>query len=93
MTNDRRSRAWAVRAAILVAVFLCAHLLGFRDHVSVLSGTEPAGGGTSATAGVFYVVAWLVAVVVAPIYAIAAALQFAASRILERRDPSPPRAL
>jgi hypothetical protein len=73
-------------ALLIAAVFAAAHALGLRDSVSVVSGTAPAGGGELAVAsGVAYVVAWLAAVVVAPILGIGAAILAAGRAVLARR--------
>jgi hypothetical protein len=68
-----RPPKYLARAGILLAFFLVLHLLGLREHVSVLSGTEPANGLLGA-GGLLYVAAWLVAVIAAPIFVIAAAV-------------------
>jgi hypothetical protein len=72
-----------IKAAILVALFLSLHLFGLREHVSVLSGTEPANGWLGA-GGLLYVAAWLVAVVVAPVFAIAAVVDVVVSACFRR---------
>jgi hypothetical protein len=83
--SPRRIPAFALGAATLWAAFLACHLLGFRDHVSVLSGTAPASGGdASVVGGLAYVASWLLAVAVAPVLAIAAIVQATILRRLER---------
>ncbi len=65
---------YAIRAAILVAIFLALHVFGLRNHVSILSGTQPESGWAGA-GGLLYAAAWFACVVAAPIFAIAAALR------------------
>jgi len=69
-----RPPRYLARAGLLFAFFLVLHLLGLREHVSVLSGTEPASG-LLGVGGLLYVAAWLVAVVAAPIFVLAAGIQ------------------
>ena len=57
-------------AAGILLLLAGAHLLGWRDHVSVLSGTVPGEGGTVGQ-GVAYAGIWFAAVVVAPILVLA----------------------
>jgi hypothetical protein len=64
---------YLIRAGILLASFLVLHALGLREHVSVLSGTEPANG-VLGVGGLLYVASWLVTIVAAPIFVIAAGL-------------------
>jgi hypothetical protein len=64
---------YLARAGILLAFFLVLHVLGLREHVSVLSGNEPVSGLLGA-GGLLYVAAWLVTVTLAPIFVIAAAV-------------------
>jgi len=54
----------------LVAVLVLLHLIGARENVSILSGTAPPSDFAAVT-GLFYVAAWLCAVVVAPTLVIA----------------------
>jgi hypothetical protein len=81
---EPRPPRYLVRAGVLFAFFLVLHLLGLRDHVSVLSGTEPASGLLGA-GGLLYVAAWLVAVVAAPIFVIAAGLLAVSDRFRRGR--------
>jgi hypothetical protein len=82
--RSRAALGFGAGAAILLAAFAICHALGFRDDVSVISGTVTSKSTGDATTGVIYVVSWLLAVVVAPILALAAALQMALSRYLGR---------
>jgi hypothetical protein len=82
--RSRAALVFGVSAALLVAAFAICHALGLRDDVSVLSGTVTSKSSDDATTGVIYVVTWLLAVVVAPILALAAVLQVALSRYLGR---------
>src|SRR5262249_1155975 len=66
-------------AIFLAAVFVALHLIGAREHVSILSGTAPSSH-LAAAAGLLYVAAWFCAVVVAPVLAIAAGLFGIAAR-------------
>jgi hypothetical protein len=88
------SRDFALGAALLVAAFVVCHLLGLREHVSVLSGTPPPAGGGDPLLGVAYALAWFGAVVFAPILAIAAGVLAALDRLRSRRPapsrPAPP---
>jgi uncharacterized paraquat-inducible protein A len=82
---SRRVPTLILGAAALWTLFLACHVLGFRDAVSVLSGTAPTvGGDDAAVGGVLYVVSWLLAVAVAPILAIAALVQWALLRVSPR---------
>ncbi|WP_437602392.1 hypothetical protein WMF28_12305 [Sorangium sp. So ce590] len=79
------SRLLALGAALLVAAFAACHLLGLREHVSVLSGTAPPGsGGGDASLGVAYALSWFGGVVCAPILAIAAGVLAAVDRLRSR---------
>jgi len=81
-------RRLGAAAALLAAVFVGCHALGLREEVSVLSGTSP-GSEAAAICGIAYVVAWMGAVVVAPILALAALIQGAIGRV-RRGRPAPP---
>lgn len=79
-----------VLAGLSAAVLLAAHLAGWREGVSVLSGTLPGSSG-EALRGVVYVLAWLAGALVAPTLALAALLRLAghaAARGLRRRGSS-----
>ncbi|WP_437970414.1 hypothetical protein WMF04_14480 [Sorangium sp. So ce260] len=84
------SRLLALGAALLVAAFAACHLLGLREHVSVLSGTAPPGGAGDASLGVAYALSWFGGVILAPILAIAAGALAAVDRLRSRR-PAPSR--
>jgi hypothetical protein len=65
-----------VRALVLVALFLVAHLLGLREYTTFLSGTtgNPAVSmETSSLYGLIYILLYLGCVVLAPILALSAA--------------------
>ena len=83
-------RLLALGAALLASAFIACHLLGLREHVSVLSGTAPPGSGGDPSLGVAYAVAWFSAVVVAPILALAAGVLAAIDRLRSRRPAPPP---
>ena len=53
------------RAALAAIALAALHLLGLREHASILSGTLP-GSALETGAGVAYVCAWFAAVVGAP---------------------------
>lgn len=77
-----------VRAAGLTLLFAVAHLAGWRDHVSILSGTVPVGAlGREATVGlgVAYVMLYFAVVLAMPILVLAAGI-FA---FLARRATNP----
>ena len=80
MKRSRKLLYELVTPAFLVGLFLVMHLLGARDHTSVLSGTMPTDGG-SALGGVIYLLTWFGAVLVAPILALQAPIY----QLLERR--------
>lgn len=85
-------RAWLLPLALAAGLLLLlggAHLLGWRDHVSVLSGTVPGEGGTVGQ-GVAYAGIWFAAVVVAPILVLATGIYAALSlpwRLQAADDP------
>jgi hypothetical protein len=70
-------------AACLAAVYLACHLLGLRESVSLLSGTLPATE-EELFVGLFTVLAWFGAVLVAPVLALAAGLHLAVVAIVGR---------
>jgi hypothetical protein len=84
----RRIPALAAIAAMLLGLFAVVHALGFRDDVSVLSGTPTSGDPiASALSGVAYAAAWFLAVVVAPVLALAALFQAVLAALAGRRAP------
>lgn len=77
-----------VRATVLTLLFAVTHLAGWRDHVSILSGTVPVGAlGREATVGfgVAYVMLYFAVVLAVPVLILAAGI-FA---FLQRRSPRP----
>ena len=73
-----------LRAGLILLLYFVAHMAGFRDYVSVLSGTAPQGvlGQTvSSYLGIVYLLLYVAAVGIVPVL-IVAALVFA---VLERR--------
>lgn len=80
-----RPRTWVQYAALIVAAFAAAHLFGWRDHVAILSGTMPSGGGEwRVLAGAFYALAYFGAVLVAPILMVAAVSAWLIEAVLGR---------
>lgn len=79
-------------AILGAAPLLLLDVAGAREHVSILTGQLPATL-DDGLAGLAYVLAWFAAVLVAPIFAIAAALVFAADRVgvptRDRRTSAP----
>ena len=98
-SGQARRRAWrwffptsfftpkglAIRAMVLVLVYLVLHAVGLREYVTVFSGTSPTGKLEllPAVFGASYAIAYLGAVVIAPILTLAAAL-FALAAALVR---------
>ncbi len=81
---------WLIRAVVLLVLFAAMHLLGWREHTNVFSGTlglNSTADYLRAIAGGLYVIAWFATVVVAPILLIAAGV-FAL--LLWRRSPTDP---
>lgn len=76
-------------AACFAVVYLACHLLGLRESVSLLSGTLPATE-LELFIGLFTVMAWFGAVLVAPVLALAAGLHLAvvaaAARVVRARS-------
>ena len=71
------ARAFCLRALALLGCYAVVHVLGWRDYVGFLSGTYAADGPMrtlSPLLGTLYMVAYLGAVVLAPIYLIAAGI-------------------
>jgi hypothetical protein len=90
--SDKTSFRLLRIAGLLVVVFLLSHLLGLRSQTGILSGTRP-----EATweifLGLFYVLSWFSAILVAPILALAnlfqAILTIAARRLPRRLSHKP----
>ncbi|MBL4846258.1 MAG: hypothetical protein JKY65_12075 [Planctomycetes bacterium] len=83
------SRLRALSCALLLPatlglVLLAFHLLGWREHTSILSGTY-AGSEAAALQGLAYVIAWFTFVVVAPIAALSAGIYSVAQRGLRAK--------
>lgn len=80
-----------VWAGFAVLVLAAAHLAGWREQVTVLSGTLPAGASLAAAQfkAMVYLVAWFGTVVAAPILLFAAGLL----RVWNRRGTSPTEAV
>ena len=71
------------RAVLILAVYLLVHLAGLRDSTSILSGTAPQGAYPVAVEQIFaivYILAYLGAVMAAPVLLIAAVML----KLLER---------
>lgn len=82
-----RPRTWCLCAAVLWSGLAIAHLLGWREHTGVLSGTGPVDpGDLRVLAGSAYLALHLAGFGVAPILAIAAAVSWLLERALRRRD-------
>ncbi len=78
-------RGWAVRASLIITVFVVLHLLGWRTDTKIISGTSPLKDFASklaAARGVIYGLAYFGAVVLAPILLIAAGI----ARLLPMRS-------
>ncbi len=79
------ARAWLSRALLPAVLLLVFHLLGWREMVTILSGTVPEGyspqGAMMRAAA--YMLAWFGTVILTPILAIATFLRW----IVERRRP------
>jgi hypothetical protein len=80
-------------ALLLLAGFGAVHALGLREAVSVLSGTAPPGGESSALLGVVYALSYFAALILAPILLLASGIELIARRSFRApaADPSPPR--
>lgn len=70
-------------AACLAVAYLACHLLGLRESVGLLSGTLPATE-QELLVGLFTVLAWFGAVLVAPVLALAAGLHLAVVAVAGR---------
>lgn len=79
-----------VAVLLTVAAFALAHVLGWREHTALLSGTLPAGP-EETLMGLFYALGWFLFVLVAPISALAATLEvvgYTLVRVFQRRRAS-----
>jgi hypothetical protein len=82
--QGRLVRGLLIRAFLLAGWFAAVHLLGWREHTTVLCGMAPVSGGAAWLAvysGVVYILSYLLATLLAPVLLIAAAVAW----ILERR--------
>ncbi len=80
-------RTLIVFGATCVVAFLVLHVLGFRDYVSILSGTPGPGGESgvfAAATGLLYAIAWFSAVLVAPIVFLSVAIHSGLERVPDR---------
>lgn len=84
-----------IAAVLMSLAFAFCHLAGYREHVSFLSGTVPAGsdGLTAVACGAVYLMTYLVAVFVVPVLLLWAALSTAlrAAGVVRRREGRTPR--
>lgn len=72
-------------AAILVVLYLIAHLAGLRGHTTILSGTLPSAESDQVVGvalGLVYVLLYFAFVVLVPVFLIAAGLSFGAERLI-----------
>ncbi|MEO0586001.1 MAG: hypothetical protein AAF078_00015 [Planctomycetota bacterium] len=78
---------WVALACVVWLVFAGMHALGWRDSLSLLSGTLPDAGPSTgaAMAALAYGAAYLLSVSLAPILLIAAMLRFFAGWLVDRR--------
>jgi hypothetical protein len=65
-------QGWLKRAAASAIFYLILHLLGWRDHLSIMSGTIPTGGSWQAGLAIIYLIAYINFVVIVPILIIGA---------------------
>ena len=82
MQKDSKNPKRLIRIAlILVGVHLLCHLFGMREMTSILSGTMPAAE-HEVFLGLFYVLTWFGAVLLAPILGLAGALHLGLVEVL-----------
>jgi hypothetical protein len=82
----------AARALVLLLSLALVHALGWREHTTFLSGTPTTaaiGRATAAVLGLLYILAYLGAVVLAPILLLASALLPALRRLWPRQPTLP----
>ncbi len=80
---------FAQRAAVLAALYLAVHALGFRESTSIICGTAPASGRfdfASVFPAMAYIVLYVLAVLAVPVLLIASAI-FAAALAVFRVRP------
>ena len=77
------ARAWLIRALLPAILLLLFHLLGWREMVTILSGTVPEGYSPQGAMirAAAYMLAWFGTVILTPILTIATFLRW----IIERR--------
>ena len=76
------------RALILAFIYGLLHVVGLREHVSILNGTVGSlrlGWGFSVFLGLIYIVAWLSFVLLAPTLLLAGFLLYVWNRLAKRR--------
>ena len=79
------ARGLLIRGVVLAGLFVAAHLLGWREHTSILCGMAPVSGGTAwlaAYSGVAYVVCYMMATLVAPVLLVASVVVWLMGRRL-----------
>lgn len=94
------ARYFLIRAVALIVLFMLVHFAGLREYTSFLSGTTASPNmdmRESAFYGMAYIVCYLGAVVLAPIFALASGLLVAWQRLRERQgvkrlEPAQPQA-
>ena len=82
-------KGFAIRAGVLILLFLALHLAGYRDYTCIVCGTSPTGDlgdGFSAGMGVAYILLYFGAWLGAPILVTASAILY----LLLRRFPPDP---
>lgn len=82
--------ALLVYAALLALPFLVAHLAGWREYTGILSGTLASAGlaaEVQALLGLGYAAAFMIAVILAPVFVLAAGVQFILSKLLHLYAP------
>ena len=70
-------QSFLIRAALLAAAFAVCHVLGYRAYTGFLCGMQSFAGESSTMAslkGLLYVMSYIGAVVIAPIFALAAGI-------------------
>ena len=85
-------RDWFTWALVFLAAFSLAHLLGWRDSTSIISGTLPTGTSFQSAAfqGTLYLFTWFAAILLTPILLIATALHFLLTRLFPSPGPKDP---
>lgn len=81
--GERLAHGLLLRGVALVSLFAVVHLLGWREHTTVLCGMAPVGGASAwvaGYAGIAYVLCYVLATVVAPVLVMAAAIVWMVTR-------------